>query len=134
MFADGLERPDEAFALHERRAKWLEGYPDHLRLWSDYFLDGEGFGVFLERLNGIRANRPEIAPAVIYVLVINRPHDAPFSPSLPRGAGPWFSVGMYFMAARHNPVHIAGIGALSRELRNLAADLGAVAYGYGWEP
>lgn len=91
---------DFPFWSHAIQGQWLQEQPTHMRLWSDYFFDFEGFVGFLAYLDTLVRDR-SLSPYIwaIYVLVIRTTETSgrfPLSPAALPAATPFFySVGVY---------------------------------------
>ena len=96
-------------ALQHRRERWLAHFPDCVRMWSDVLLDHTALRAVLpDILERCRREPLNHSLKVIYVLIVRRPQDALFFPLAPHsGSGLRFSIGLYNMIDRYDPVRIA---------------------------
>ncbi|MBX3060310.1 MAG: FAD-binding oxidoreductase [Anaerolineae bacterium] len=91
---------DFPFWSHAIQEQWLQEQPNHMRIWSDYFFDFEGFVDFLAFLDTLVRDR-RVSPYIwaIYVLMIRSTEESgqfPFSPAAFQPAPPLvYSVGVY---------------------------------------
>lgn len=91
---------DFPFWSHAIQEQWLQEQPNHMRLWSDYFFDFEGFAGFVAYLDTLVRDRT-FSPYIwaLYVLVIRSTETNskfPFSPAAFQTAQPFvYSVGVY---------------------------------------
>ena len=101
-----IGRPARSFAgqdysqyVQEKRVAWLNRFPRHHALWSDFFFSYPDFCAFLTFLDEARRSGT-LSPHLkaIYVLACRPSADRPRPPHLPDTAPLPFSVGMYYMA------------------------------------
>jgi FAD/FMN-containing dehydrogenase len=125
--------PDLPFFLHERRERWIAAFPGRVRIWTDYVLPPDRFGVFIDTIENLR-NQPPLSGSLkgMYVLLIRRPTGftrfafgpAPHHPVV-------LGLGVYAMVDQRDALTIVQTCQALRSLLELCCELGGRPYLYG---
>ncbi len=125
---------DFPFQVQDRRDQWLSAFPEHFQIWTDYIFDYNNMIRFMAFLEPLMQQQP-LAQSLkaIYILMIRRPsphHHFAFLPAPPGDL--LFSVGLYTMVSRWNPILLAKtLPTLQTALQKCYA-LGGRPYLYGF--
>lgn len=126
--------PDFPFVLHQRRQKWNDAFIDHLRMWTNYTFTSQGLRKFLSILSQHWSAPPlNRCLSALTVFILHRPPKATafaFAPILP-GQTVTYSIGLYFMVPRWNPILVATARQALRTLLGHCCSLGGKPYLYG---
>jgi FAD/FMN-containing dehydrogenase len=126
---------DFPFQMQSRRDVWMSAFPDHFQIWTDYIFDYAGLQAFMQFLEPLMQEEPlRSALKAIYILMIRRPENATNFALLPAAPGQpqLFSVGLYTMVPRWNPLLLAKTLPVLRLALQTTADLGGRCYLYGF--
>jgi FAD/FMN-containing dehydrogenase len=124
---------DLPFVLHERRERWLAAFPEHVRIWTDYVLPPDRFGVFIDAIEDLR-KRPPLSRSLkgMYVLLIRRPTDFIRFAFVPAAHDPVvLGLGVYTMVDQRDAITIVRTRQTLRSLLELCCELGGRPYLYG---
>jgi FAD/FMN-containing dehydrogenase len=125
--------PDLPFVLQERRERWIAGFPDHVRMWTDYVLPQQRFGEFMAIVDELRSRAPLVhSLKAMYILMIRRPPGAArfaFAPVVDEPVS--LGLGVYTFVGRNDPLGIVRTRHALRALLELCCDLGGRPYLYG---
>lgn len=127
---------DFPLAMQGRRERWLNDYPDTLKLWTDYVLPIEAAREFAQELPQLLGAGPlsQLVKAV-YVLAIRRGRDAFEFPFAPASTAPLqVGFGFYTMVHAYRPLDLARCASALRGVLDRCASLGGRPYLYGYVP
>jgi FAD binding domain len=125
---------DYPFASHSRRGTWIDNFPNHFPLWSDYLLAADQMRDFIGYLDRLRALPPlSLTLKALYFGVVRRAQDAvpfAFAPVLP-GTRLHYGIGVYTMVDRRYPHLLIQTQHTLRLLLDHCTALGGRPYLYG---
>jgi FAD/FMN-containing dehydrogenase len=126
---------DFPFRMQDRRDVWLAAFPEHFQIWTDYIFDYAGVQQFMQFLEPVRQDAPlRQSLKAIYILMIRRPSPATnfaFLPATP-GTELLFSVGLYTMVPRGNPILLAKTLPILQTALQMCGAIGGRSYLYGF--
>jgi len=125
---------DYKFKLSEEREAWLNYFPDHIRLWTDYIFDYDALVQFVDFLKPLMKVLPlSKALQANYILIIRRPGqrtDFVLSPA-PKGKH-LIGIGLFNMVSKWNLDLLWGTIEILKTTLNKCQELGGRPYLYGW--
>jgi FAD binding domain len=131
----GRSETDFPFRMQDRRDVWMDSFPDHCQIWTDYIFDYAGVQQFMQFLEPVMQDAPlRQSLKAIYILMIRRPANATnfaFLPAKP-GAEMLFSIGLYTMVPRWNPVLLGKTLPVLQTALQMCLAIGGRSYLYGF--
>lgn len=121
-----------SFVSHNSTAPSAETPVDRVRLWSDYVVPVDRFGLLLERVEDMRRRGPlgTVRPA-LYLLIARRSDTAPDFAFSPAGSAPVTAgIGIY-ISMENDPEAVGKVRLALRELLEYCCGLGGRPYLYG---
>jgi FAD/FMN-containing dehydrogenase len=126
---------DFPFQMQDRRDVWMSAFPEHFQIWTDYIFDYAGVQQFMQFLEPLLPEAPlRQALKAIYILMIRRPANATNFAFLPASPGQelLFSVGLYTMVPRWNPILLAKTLPILQTALQMCCTIGGRSYLYGF--